>query len=243
MNTIASTRLSLPLGRTENQSPVSLDLDTSAHTLVVGDPGTGKTVLVRGLAEAANRRGFRVSTHYDEYALCVLPDLLGEATRRNAVLDSFGVKRSEDLPASVLAASDFRPVMLIIEDYAYGRFMPGAAPLSDRAKRLRASVLEFMRATRLREHAAGIHLVIVSERPDSEMLPAKALAGFGNVIMTVRPGKAPSPERLTAAFYGMAEPGDVTEAAASAAAAGTYGQAILADGDVAQFRFGIAGEE
>ncbi|HEX9088395.1 MAG TPA: hypothetical protein VF867_12815 [Arthrobacter sp.] len=238
MNTIASTRLSLPLGRNENQNIVSLDLAGSEHTLMVGYPASGKTVMKRSLMAAATRRGFDASYRDSDDARHALEALVALVYIRKDVLRCHKVDRWSDLPEFVLASenSKLRPMLFIIDDYGHRGF----SKREIQSHRLQALLAEALSEVR----NVGIHLVILTERGGLESMTPEMLAGFDNVIMPVSRFVTPSPELIAATFHGKGDLDKVLDAVESAHTAGT-GNAVLVsgNGDITPFQFGMAGEE
>jgi len=253
LNTSLDTRLSLPLGHTEDQNPISLDLAASPHTLVVGSCGTGKSVLLRALAMTALRRGFQVViidtikqaldfrplegratiARDGEAAVTALEDLVAEMSRRTGLLRTHEASSVSELPAS----EDLRPILLVIDEYASTVL---ASPLPKYAGRdsdmyteafehnaLAERILYLASKIARQARSVGIHLAISTQRPDVQSIPRGMRDNLGNVIMTVRPAKPVSPDMLNMVFYDKADVGTVSAAVATAVGSTGHGHAVL----------------
>ncbi|HEX9088397.1 MAG TPA: FtsK/SpoIIIE domain-containing protein, partial [Arthrobacter sp.] len=254
-----------------------LDLAASPHTLINGACGTGKSVMLRALAMSALDNGFDVVAidtimmalnfrtlegkatiaRDGEAAVAALSDIVAEMGRRKELLrtHSVSVSRWVELPESVLAAENVRPILVVIDEYA-STVTPYPVPKSldkeseeflevlahnataDRIKRLTAKLLREARFV-------GIHLVISTQRPDYVAFDGEMHANLGNVIMTVRPGKAVSPLMIDMAFSGKADKAAVSAAVATAVAAPSHGHAVLVTehGAVTPLQFSLPANE
>jgi S-DNA-T family DNA segregation ATPase FtsK/SpoIIIE len=162
-----------------------------AHVLIGGATGSGKTQLLRSLAASLvhfhgpdalqlvlidpKRVGLlrfaqTVSAHVrrpvvsePDEALALLDDLSGEMDERYARLESAGVEDVDELNREVSLRERLPRIVVIIDEFqallGEGR---GGGPFVEQISALGA-----------RARAAGIHLVLSTQRPDKKTLPGK----------------------------------------------------------------------
>ncbi|MEW1813024.1 DUF87 domain-containing protein [Pseudarthrobacter phenanthrenivorans] len=239
MSTNIANCLHLPLGHAQ-EGPVSLDLSASPHTLVLGGTGTGKTLMLRSMAETTLTRGFRTViidairrgagfrafTGRADFATSrkeateALDGIVTEMTRRYDLLHAHGESTVWDLPAS----EDLEPIFVIVDEYAATVADADTQEHIDQVEAIKRHIAAIVRLGR----AAGIHLVISTQRADAQDLPMATREHLDNVIVTVRPGMHLSPVMVAMVAGGVAaDKAAVSAALGKAAAEEARGYAVM----------------
>lgn len=240
----------LPLGTSPTGEPVSLDLDSNPNTLVVGGTGTGKANLLRHLVTgslAAGAKttvidpirhglGFRELADVDlvtngAAAISALEGIVAEVARRGELLDEFGAGKWQELPQEVRDAKDVRPIVLVINEYAALVTQGNLSKIADlesdwyieaTQRNAEAERSEYLvRKILLTARYSGVHLVVVTQRPDSLLVGRAPNGDLDNVILMLHPSRKPGNEYVRMTFGA-----DGFEAAAAA-----IGDADSAPGD------------
>lgn len=219
----------LPLGSTPDGSPVALDLTNNPHTLLVGPTGSGKAVFLRHLANSCMAAGAKAvvidpircgfdfrKLHADVVATTSaeasseLEGIVSEIRRRLDLLAAFNVSKWQELPEEARKAEAVQPIVVLIDEYAsivHPRPVPkGIDPDDDcyrevqehnaEAERMLSSVRSIVHTAR----SCGIHLVLITQRPDVNVVPPSVREHLDNVIMMLRPGFLPSETAVAVAF-------------------------------------------
>ncbi|MGR6900390.1 FtsK/SpoIIIE domain-containing protein [Glutamicibacter sp. V16R2B1] len=146
-----------------------------------------------------------------EEAAEALDAVYAEVRRRVEVIDQAGAENWQDLPAGSI-----RPWLVVIDEWA-GLIAvdkkpsgdPKASPVvkemlddwnahSSNVARIQGKVAMIAREAR----SAGIHLLILTQRPDATDLPGQVRERMGTVVQLVSPARLPSREALGMLFPG-----------------------------------------
>ncbi|KRF03234.1 hypothetical protein ASH00_15730 [Arthrobacter sp. Soil782] len=135
--TTAAPRFIATIGNGEKGHPVSLDLTSNPHTLIIGSTGSGKSTLVHRLIERSaaaganivavdvisHGRGFSDSVEPSSLvtdvpeAIKTLEDVLDEIIKRQELLREHGVLSWRHLPNDVRRTEDVRPLVIAVDEY------------------------------------------------------------------------------------------------------------------------------
>lgn len=230
LDTSQQTRF--PLGLNSAGEEVVMDLKGSPHGLIAGDSGSGKSVCSRILITQALARGFELVLidptkkaaglkNFMPYskgfflentpqAADALEAVYEEVRRRVDAIDEVNGENWMDLPKGTV-----KPWLVVIDEYS-GLVVTDKKPAGDPKNPVIAEMLEeWNEATasvsiiqskvgRLAREArsAGVHLILVTQRPDADDIPGKARAQLGSIVQLVAPTKPPSREALNMVFPG-----------------------------------------
>lgn len=192
--------------------PIVQNLATAPHVLVAGTTGSGKTTLVQGMIASiamtmrsadvellvvdpkmSDLTMFQKLPHISGGTIISDPteaisalELLAERTldERTRLLAAAGHSSVSDLNRSV-GKTAIKPIVVVVEELA--DVVDAADSGADRERLLRS-------LTRLsqRARAAGLHLLLVTQRPSKEILPARLKANLPVRICLQVPGTSDS---------------------------------------------------
>lgn len=179
------SRLALGVGLV---GTVTVDLSKTAHMLIAGNSGSGKTVLLRCLLRQAVQKGYQVciadykggidfspwwhrhcTVMYDEDSvLTMLRQAVEELKRRMTLLKSLGANNIERCNA--MRGAYLPRIIIAFDEIAEALDKTGA----DKARKNHIAQVEQCLATISRlGRACGIHLIIGVQRPDVNAVPAQ----------------------------------------------------------------------
>lgn len=185
-----------PVGVREDESIVTWDSRQSAHGLVVGQAGAGKTMLLQGMLQHCSKN----SDHWDVYLL----NLYG--SDRLLSQNSHVIKRSaltlEDIEETLqdihlqmgqrfeqmrqegLRMFSGKHTLVLIEE-ASAIMEPelSSTPENSAKNALRHSIFELITSLCRKGRAAGIHLVISTQHPGTKVMSAEIKANLGTVFV------------------------------------------------------------
>lgn len=167
---------------------VTVDLSKTAHMLIAGNSGSGKTVLLRCLLRQAVQKGYQVciadykggidfspwwhrhcTVMYDEDSvLTMLRQAVEELKRRMTLLKSLGANNIERCNA--MHGAYLPRIIIAFDEIAEALDKTGA----DKTRKDHIAQVEQCLATISRlGRACGIHLIIGVQRPDVNAVPAQ----------------------------------------------------------------------
>jgi hypothetical protein len=228
-----SKRLKLPIGINSAGEEVVVDLKGAPHALVVGETGSGKSVCARVIMTQALARGYelvmieptkRAAGLKDfmpyskgfflkdaQQAADALEAVYAEVRRRVEAIDDVNGENWGDLPAGTV-----KPWLVVVDEFA-GLIATDKKPAGDPKNPVVAELLEEWndamaavsmiqsKVGRLAREArsAGVHIMLVTQRPDASDIPGQVRANLGSAVQLVAPLKPPSRDAM-----GMVFPGD-----------------------------------
>ncbi len=167
---------------------VTVDLSKTAHLLIAGNSGSGKTVLLRCLLRQAVEKGYRVyiadykggidfSPWWHEHCtvaydgndvLSMLQKLVEELRRRMVLLKLHGVNNIDR--CNTVTDQHLPRILIAFDEIAEALDKTGA----DKSRKEHIAQVEQCLATLSRlGRACGIHLIIGVQRPDVNAVPAQ----------------------------------------------------------------------
>jgi DNA segregation ATPase FtsK/SpoIIIE-like protein len=200
------------LGVDADGVPIILNLATAPHILVAGTTGSGKTTLVQAMIASvvmtmsstdvdlllidpkmSDLTMFRKLPHISGGTILSDPmeaiaalEILAEQAldERTKLLAAAGHSSVSDMNKSA-GKTTIKPVVIVVEELA--DLVDAAESAADRERLLRS-------LTRLsqRARAAGLHLVLVTQRPSKQTLPARLKANLPVRVCLQVPGTADS---------------------------------------------------
>ncbi|MBS3180044.1 MULTISPECIES: FtsK/SpoIIIE domain-containing protein [unclassified Pseudoclavibacter] len=213
----------IPLGRTDAGTEAVLDLKAGPHSLIVGGTGSGKSVASRLLVLQALARGFEVvyidptkkgaglrdfqphvkvwATDSKAQAAAVMEAVYSEVRRRVDLIDEAGVEDWTELPG-------VKPWLIVLDEFRGLTAMPikpaeakgPKATAYGAAVENRDTIIGTMGLMAAEARSAGIHLVVLTQRPDAKIIEGEIRENLGSVIQLIPAGRPPSPEALRMTF-------------------------------------------
>ncbi len=179
------------LGETYDESYLEINLQSAPHTLISGNFGTGKSILLRSLMEQALEKPELILCHIDVHhseealelysrfrfqdklatnptdALALVRSMDREQSRRYAQMEAAGVSSWLDLPNT-------NAILFALEEYS---------ALLQACESNRLEIEELIGRFARRGRSAGIYLVICSAWPTAPDLPGEFKANLGRRIL------------------------------------------------------------
>ena len=217
----------IPVGVDAGGEIVNLNLKAGPHSLIVGGSGSGKSVMTRTITTAALAKGFDVVIidpvkfaaglkAFEPFSLGIYKSGLEEASnvmnkvydevrRRVEIIDRYDAEIWTEIPE----VDRPKPIMLIIDEFA-SLVMPDAKTAAPKGSDIyaeweaeslaKANIKSIAGKIALQARSAGVHLVIVTQRADTEFIPGAIRENLGTSIHLIPPTDPPSSQSLTMVF-------------------------------------------
>lgn len=256
----------LPIGMTAARDLVALCPRVDANTIVVGNTGSGKSVLLRRLTLSALCRGHQVvvldSLTRDSSVLipwlsgyavtmttaaAVISDLMDEVSRRGHILRERGVGYWSELPSKVRAENSILPVTLIVNNDGEftSEFEEQDFSLFPELRESRRNEMEqiWVGLGRLAREArwVGVYVVFTTQRLTASTMPSELRFNFTSSVLLLGAGHAPSPQQVAIVFGSNAPAvSEILELNAP----GLLGSAVISDSSgVREFQVDFIGHD